>query len=771
MYDISKGLTSEQVADRERLGQSNKYKQKRSNSYLNIIRRNVFTFFNLINITLAVLILLGGINFRSLRNVLFLGVVASNTAIGLFQEIRSKHATDRLKVLTRGKVIAVRDSRETEIYTENIVLGDILILTAGSQIPADSEVAEGSCVVDESVITGEADGVEKKKGDRLISGSFVVSGTCYVHVIAVGADSYGHKIAAEARSIKHRKSDIVHTMNIILAVMSVLILPLGLSLFFAQYAESGSYADAILGTSAAVIGMLPEGMVLLTSTVFALVGIMLARHRVLSQDLYSAEALARTDVICLDKTGTLTEGKMEVADIVALGEAEDIEAELQLFIAASTDRNATANALRDRFGGAENSSLSFSPFNSDTKCSSADFGNYTLTLGAPEFVCRQIPEALKAQIDGFAETYRVLILVRSENEEATPLALVLLCDMIRPQAAKTLEYFYKEDVDVKVISGDNPKTVAAVARRAGVRGHDKYIDLSDVADEEIEAIADEYTVFGRVTPAQKRMLVAALRKAGHTVAMVGDGVNDTLALKESDCAIAPASGTDMARDAAKLVLLNSDFDSLPEVVRQGRRSINNLKRSVSLFLIKICYSLILSIAFTFMSQTYPFEPIHLTLITFVSVAVPGFLLSFEPNTNRVTGRFIADIIMRSLPGGIAIAAGVIFCALLYESLTIAYAQYVTVCVIASGITGLVNLFRICWPLSPFRWAIFTVMAGLFTVGVLIFGGMVFSLTPLGFKAIMLLICALGVSLGSYLLTLIITKKAFKADIKTTEREF
>ncbi len=760
MYDIHRGLTSEQVAERKRIGQVNRDRQRKSNSYLQIIRRNVFTFFNLINVALAVLILLGGFSFRTIKNVLFLGVVVCNTALGLFQEIRAKRATDRLRVLTRGKVIAVRDGIESEIYTDEIVLGDIIILTAGSQIPADCEVADGVCNVDESVLTGEADGVTKHKGDRLMSGSFVVSGTCYAHVTAVGADSYGHKIAQEARSIKGKKSDIVHTMNIILAVMSILIVPLGVGLFMIQYGDSGNYGDAIIRTSAAVIGMLPEGMVLLSSTVFAVAGVMLARRRVLSQDLYSAEALARTDVICLDKTGTLTEGRMEVADVISLDGTYDTDEMLTLFANASTDRNSTANALHARFGGGESKAVEFIPFDSDRKFARADFDGFSLIFGAPEFMFSVLDDTVAELVNRYVPQYRVVMLARLDDEILTPLSLILFRDVIRPEAANTLKYFYNEGVDVKIISGDNPHTVAAVAYRAGVRNADKFIDMSNVSSDDISNAATEYTVFGRVTPSQKREIIMELKNAGHTVAMIGDGVNDALALKESDCAIAPASGTDMARDAAKLVLLDSDFDALPEVVRQGRRSINNLKRSVSLFLIKIVYSLILSVTFLFLSDPYPFDPIHLTLITFVSVAVPGFLLSFEPNNNRVKGKFIVDIITRSLPGGTAIALGVIFSAIVNTAFGVTHSEYVTVCVISSGIVGLINLMRVSWPFTPFRFAVFITMTALFAVGVLIFGW-VFSLSTLSLRALLMLLTAQAVSIAVYAAVAWLTKTATK----------
>ncbi len=757
MQNNNRGLTSAEADERKRLGQINRDRRKKNNSYLQIIRRNVFTYFNLINAAVAVLILLGGVNFNSLKNVLFLVVVISNTAIGLFQEIRSKRATDRMKVLTKGKVLAVRDGMETEIYTDEIVLGDLLVLTAGSQIPADCEVVDGVCTVDESELTGESGGVTKREGDKMLSGCFVSSGTCHALVTAVGADSYGYRIAREARQIKSKKSDIIRTMNVILAVMSVIIIPLGSGLFAIKFNETHNYSESIISIGAAVIGMLPEGMILLTSTVFALASIMLARRRVMSQDLYSAEALARTDVICVDKTGTLTEGKLEVAEVISLCESIDAEFMLRRFIAASIDRNPTANALRARFGGDDDTSCGFIPFDSEKKCSIARFDDCELTFGAAEFVCSDLSESIENIIEENQAHYRVLILVHTANNITTPVSLVLIRDVIRPEAANTLRYFYNEDVDVKIISGDNPQTVASVAERAGVRNAYNYVDMSTVSDADIFDTANRYTVFGRVTPAQKREIVMALKKVGHTVAMIGDGVNDVLALKESDCPIAPASGTDMARDAAKLVLLDSDFDALPEVVRQGRRSINNLKRSVSLFLIKIVYSLMLSISFLFIPSPYPFQPIHLTIITFFGVAIPGFLLSFEPNNNRVEGRFVVDIITKSIPGGMAIALSVIFCALTYGNYNIPYNEYVTVCVVSSGIVALLNLFKVCWPFSKFRFVVYILMAAAFGVCITLLGGVLFSLCALSHGSAMLLLAALAVAIAVYVLATLITK--------------
>lgn len=758
MTDHNTGLTEKEVIIRQRKGLSNRERRIKSNSYLSIVRRNVFTFFNLINIILAALILMNGIDFKSLRNVLFLGVAICNSLIGIFQEFRAKHATDRLKVIAEGTVTVIRDSKEKVIPLQKIVLGDIILLTAGNQVPADCRVEFGGCVADESVLTGEPDGVIKQPGDTLLSGSFIISGTCRACAVAVGENSYGHRLASQAKRIRRQKSDIVRTINVILAVMSAAIIPVGTSLFIAQF-EGDNFVQAIFSTSAAVIGMLPEGMVLLASTVFAVTAIMLARFHVLSQDLYSAEALARTDVICLDKTGTLTEGKLEVSDLLPLSD-EYSDGLLAAFAVASTDRNPTAVAIKDYCESITAIQLDiaeFIPFDSFNKYSAARLNDgCTLMLGAADFLRDELSDELMAKSEELSAQSRVVLLAKkSEENGLAPLAFILLRDKLRPTAAATLKHFAEEGVSVRIISGDHPATAGDVARRVGIAGWDKQVDMSRVKESEIDSVVAGNVIFGRVSPEQKRHIVQALRRAGHTVTMTGDGVNDVLALKEADCSVAPASATDIARDASKLILMKSDFDALPEVLRQGRRSINNLKRSISLFLIKIIYSLMLSLAFVFINESYPFEPIHLTLITFVGVAVPGLFLSFEPNYNRVEGKFINDIFTRSLPGGIAVATGVIITALLSGTIGISHSEYVTVCVVASGIAMLINLAKVCWPFNIYRGLLWGAMCLIFTAGVFLFGW-VFSLTalsPAGFAA--LAICV-ACDVIIYLLVLAVT---------------
>ncbi len=759
MTDFNSGLSSKEALSLERRGLSNRERKIKSNSYLSIIRRNVFTFFNLINIILALLILMNGVDFKSLRNVLFLGVAICNSLIGIVQEFRAKHATDRLKVIVEKTVTVIRDGAEIIIPVKKIVLGDIVVLTAGNQVPADCRIEWGDCVADESLITGEPDGVIKKTGSTLLSGSFITSGTCRACAVAVGENSYGNRLAYQAKRIRRQKSDIVRTINVILAVMSVAILPVGTSLFLAQF-EGDNLTQAIYSTSAAVIGMLPEGMVLLASTVFAVTAIMLARFHVLSQDLYSAEALARTDVLCLDKTGTLTEGVLEVGKVIPLSD-NYTPALLADFIRFSTDRNPTAIAIKSYCDGitAQGGTIrEFVPFDSYKKHSAAHFDDGSvLIVGAADYFAQDIGKELINEANRLSSANRVVLFARKmpQSQQVEPLAFILLRDKLRPTASATLKHFAQQGVSVIIISGDHPATAGDVARRAGIAGWDRQVDMSRVKESEIDSVVASNVVFGRVSPEQKRNIILALRRAGHTVTMTGDGVNDVLALKEADCSVAPASATDIARDAAKLIMMKNDFDSLPQVLRQGRRSINNLKRSVSLFLIKIIYSLMLSLSFVFINESYPFEPIHLTLITFVGVAVPGLFLSFEPNYNRIKGKFLNDIFTRSLPGGIAIATGVIVTALISPVLSLTHSEYVTVCVVASGVAMLINLAKVCMPFNLYRGALWCAMCLVFLLGVFVFGW-VFSLTALSTMGFVALGICIVCDILVYILVLTVT---------------
>ena len=588
-----RGLTDAQAAKRRDERLSNENASVQSKSYARIFSDNLLTLFNFINLLLAVAVLAVG----AYKNALFIGVVLCNAAIGIFQEIRAKRVVDKLSFLSQSQVTVIRDGEELSLPIDEVVLDDVLAFSNGSQVCADSIVLTGECEVNESFVTGESDAVFKKPGDLLLAGSFVVSGACRARADRVADGNYISRISAGAKYIKKETSQILAGLKRIIKIMSVIILPLGIALFLKEYSVAHDLTRTILGTAAALINMIPQGLMLLTSSALALGVVKLSRERVLVQDLYAIEMLARTDTLCLDKTGTLTEGRMEVVDLVPLRTGPDLEIALRSLCAATGDTNATAEAVRARFGKGECliPTASF-PFSSKTKWSGANFGKHgCYVMGACEFLFPAPSGALSEAVRRYADDYRIIVLAFSNTlcsagrlpEALEPLALVLLRDRIRPNADKVLQFFYAQGMDMKIISGDSPQTVAGIAKTVGVRGWEKHIDCSTLkTDAEVAEAAGKYTVFGRVTPEMKKSLVLALKAGGHTVAMTGDGVNDVLALKEADCGIAMAGGSDAARNVANLVLMDSAFDPLPAVIAEGRRSVNNIQRSASLFLVK-----------------------------------------------------------------------------------------------------------------------------------------------------------------------------------------
>ena len=622
-----------------------------------IVRENIFTLFNLINILLGVAVFCVG----SYKNLLFLIVIFCNTAISIIQEINSKKAVDKLSILAQAKVNCIRDGEKQEIGINSIVLDDLLMLETGNQIVADSIILEGEVEVNESFITGESDVIYKRKGDTLLSGSFVVSGKCKAEVIHIGDENYTSKISSGAKYVKKVNSEIMKSLNGIIKIVSIAIVPIGILLFFNQLGlTENSFKNAVVNTVAAIIGMIPEGLVLLTSTVLAVSVIRLSKRKVLVQELYCIETLARVDTLCLDKTGTITEGTMEVNDIIEITKSkEELEEILSEISSASDDNNSTIEAIRAKYKNKQKwKVINKIPFSSQKKWSGVCFkdkGSYI--IGAPEFVLREKYDEYKERIEKYSNDYRVIIVANSEGdfiEKELPdklevLGFVLISDVIRKEASKTLKYFKEQGVNIKIISGDNPITVSKIAKRAGVENSEKYINMQEIkTKEQLEKAAKEYTIFGRVTPVQKKELVQALKKEGHTVAMTGDGVNDVLALKEADCSIAMASGSDATRNVAELVLLDSNFASMPEIVLEGRRTINNIERSATLFLVKTIYASILAIIFLFVNMPYPFMPIQLTLISTVTIGIPSFVLALEPNKERIKGKFLRNVISRAL---------------------------------------------------------------------------------------------------------------------------
>ncbi len=705
------GLNDEQVEERELRGMTNKVDNSISKSYLKIFTTNIFTLFNLLNIFLACLIIIFN---GQIKNMLFAGIAMINLVIGIIQEIRSKRALDKLSLVSAPSIEAVRNGQVVEISTDDIVIDDIIILKQGSQIPTDCIVVGGECEANESLLTGEQDDIHKGIGDQLMSGSFVQSGKCRARVMAVGEDTYASKLMSEAKKFKKSKSELMRSINWIIRIATIIIFPLGILMFITNMKHATSISGAVTSTVSSVIGMIPEGLVMLTSVALALGIVRLAKKRTLVQDLYSIEALARVDVLCLDKTGTITEGSMQVESVLVysskFGSPDDIMANL---VNALGKNNATFEACAEYFSSNETYKVSkLMPFSSARKWSGASFsGVGTFIVGAPEFVLKERYSLVERNVNEYAmEGYRVLVLVTTPESlqdgamdpaKMELVALIVLSDKIRSTASATFEYFEQQGVQLKVISGDNPLTVSKVAERAGMKNAEKYIDASvdlDTPDKIYEA-AEKYTVFGRVSPSQKKELVAALKAHGHTVGMTGDGVNDVMALKESDCSIAMASGSDASRNVAQLVLLDSDFSSLPSVVSEGRRVINNIERASSLFLVKTTFSAVLSLLLIiFQFSTYPFEPIQLTLINALFVGVPSFILALEPNDRRVKGNFLSKVFKRALPAGLTVAFAIILVCWMYNDIGFDVSpQISTMSVFITASVSFVVLVQVCMP--------------------------------------------------------------------------
>lgn len=733
-----KGLSEEKVLELKNRGLVNYKAEVKTKTTLQIIMGNFFTLFNFLNFGLALAIFLVG----SYKNLLFLGVVFCNTLISTIQEIRSKKIVDKLSLLNESKVTVIRGGIEKQIAIHEIVLGDLIKLKAGNQIVTDSRILSGEILVNESLITGESESVTKTKNMEILSGSFVVSGTCYAEAIHVGKDNYAAQISLEAKYVKKVNSEIMNFINKIIKYVSIAIVPIGVLLFIGQMGE-GSFSDTIIHVVAALIGMIPEGLVLLTSTVLAISVMRLSKYNVLVQELYCIETLARVDTICLDKTGTLTKGEMEVSKLVSLNgtNMNDIVSALSMMSYHMNNDNQTMEAIGKKYARQNDKKVvKIIPFSSQAKWSGISFEDASYIIGAPEIILKDT-SSIDKELDFYARSSRVVLLCKVNGvldktlpSEVIPMALVVINDKVRLEAKATLGYFKEQDVDIKLISGDNPKTVAAVAEKVGLEDI-KYIDMSK-CDLPVMDIVDKYNVFGRVKPNQKKEIIMALKALGHTVAMTGDGVNDVLALKEADCSVAMNSGSDAARNVSQLVLLDSNFASMPKVVAEGRRSINNIQRSSTLFLCKTAYATLLAIIFVFLPQSYPFEPIQLTLTSMVTIGIPSFILALEPNNERINGRIIVNVLKRSLPTALTIVANVLIITFLPSIIRLTDAEVSTLCVLLTALTGFMLLYRICVPFNVIRRLLFSFLVTLFTLEV-IFLGDLFSLTPLTPKLLIL----------------------------------
>ncbi len=730
------GLTQEEVRARREQGRTNTMPRRTEGGVADILRRNVLTLFNLLNLCLAGLLLWVG----SHRDMLFLGVVLSNTLIGTIQELRAKRTHDRLQLLSEGRVRVMRDGVECRLSPQELVLDDVVLLSRGDQIPADATVLSGAGEADESLLTGESAPVSKAAGDTLYSGSFLVSGSVAARLTAVGADSYAGQLQLSARRVKRAQSELMRDMRRIIRWVSVLIVPIGAAMFSRQYASVDlGLRDAVTGTVASMLGMIPEGLILLTSVSLAAGVVALGRRNALVNELFGIETLARTDVVCMDKTGTLTSGEMILDRTLELNGAtpEEIAAYMAALLRASADETPTVRALAEAFPASNAPEIAQAvPFSSARKWSAAQAeGLGSVVLGAPERLLKG--EALKQAQALAAQGLRALALLcapaplcgEALPEGLVPAALLCLRDALRPNVQKTVRYFGEQGVTLKVISGDSPLTVSHAAAAAGVPGADRMVDLSTIEGEkDYTALSRHYTIFGRVSPQDKQGLIEALRKDGHGVAMVGDGVNDIPALKAADCSIAMAGGSDAACRVAQITLLDADFDVMPRIVLEGRRVINNITRAASLFLVKNIFSLLLSVLLLIFPFAYPFAPIQLTLVSSLTIGIPSFVLALQPSRDRVSGSFLRNVIMRALPGGVCTAALIIPLMAFSDGLGFSQDVISTLSTLIAGYSGLVVLFLTCLPLNALRGGLVAAMAVLFAGAVLLLP-QVFYLSP------------------------------------------
>lgn len=720
--DPAEGLSPQETKLRQSNGLSNIMPPSNTKSEGQIIKENVLTFFNLIFLVLALCLCLVG----SFKNLMFLLVAVANTVVGSFQEIRAKRAVDKLTLVAAGTAKAIRSGQRVSVRTDQLVRDDIVEFAAGDQICADAVVRDGQLQVNESLLTGEADAILKNPGDTLKSGSFVISGRARVQLTHVGSESYAAKLAAEARrNVRSTKSEMMLSLTKLITVVGIALIPLGIILFlrhFLSVFQGLPLRDSVESTVSALIGMIPEGLYLLTSVAIAASCLKLSRKRVLVQDMNCIETLAHVDVLCVDKTGTITEPTMEVTDVYPLNSErfsyDDIEKILAAFYHGEEPDNETARAMGQQFAGETSwRAVKRMAFSSSTKWSGADFGeNGRYVVGAPEFIMGDRYDSIRSEAEPWSERgCRVLLLAAYDtafddgplqSAHVAPIALVFLSNLLRPDAQETFRYFASQGVSVRVISGDNPITVAQVATRAGIENADRYVDATTLSTEQdFEEAVKYYTVFGRVTPEQKRYLVRAFQKQGHTVAMTGDGVNDVLALKDANCGIAMASGSQAASQVAQIVLLNSQFSAMPAIVAEGRRVINNIQRAASLFLVKNIFSFALTLLLLFIDMPYPLLPIQLSLISTFTIGIPSFFLALEPNYARVEGKFMRNVIRRAMPGGLTNLTIVLLAGFFTSTFGLSNEQLNTICVWVMSAVGLVTLYHVSVPFTRLRLAV------------------------------------------------------------------
>lgn len=759
------GLTDEEVRQRVEEGLTNRADISTDKTTKEIVISNVFTYFNLIFLVITILLIMVG----SFRNLTFLPIIIGNTVIGIVQEIRAKKTLEKMSLLNAPHADVIRNGSVKQISTDELVKDDVILLTAGKQICADAVVISGNIQVNESLLTGEADEVEKTEGSTLMSGSFVVSGECYARLEKVGNESYISKLSLEAKSMGGKEqSEMIRSINLIVKWVGIVIIPIGLILFWQSHFVNGeSITKSVTSTVAAIIGMIPEGLYLLTTVALALSTMKLARKKVLLHDMKSIETLARVDVLCVDKTGTITEPDMKLKEIFLCKNSgadgtqtaltlDELKSLILDYANASVDNNATmlalkayaAEALTNNTSALHRTAVSQQAFSSSLKYGSVTFSDGTYLLGAPEFIMHDDFARIEEEIIPYADKGdRVLLFARYNGENVengingsvTPLGFVALANPIRANAVKTFEYFKSQGVAIKVISGDNPRTVSRIAIQAGIESAESFVDAATLdTEDKIADAVNKYTVFGRVTPKQKKQLVKALQAKDHTVAMTGDGVNDILAMKDADCSVAMASGSEAAAQAAQVVLLDSDFAHMPDVVYEGRRVVNNIQRSASLFLVKNIFSLLLSLFSVILMVTYPLEPAQVSLISMFTIGVPGFLLALEQNKDRIKGHFITNVMLKALPGGLTDVIAVGALVVCGEVFCISDASIGTIATLVLSVVGFMILFKISEPLNGMKYA---VIIG--NIAGLVFSGFflkkLFALTDLSNICILLMI--------------------------------
>lgn len=759
------GLTDEEVRQRVEEGFTNRTDISTDKTTKEIVVSNVFTYFNLIFLVITILLIMVG----SFRNLTFLPIIIGNTVIGIVQEIRAKKTLEKMSLLNAPHADVIRNGSVKQISTDELVKDDVILLTAGKQICADAVVISGNIQVNESLLTGEADEVEKTEGSTLMSGSFVVSGECYARLEKVGNESYISKLSLEAKSMGGKEqSEMIRSINLIVKWVGIVIIPIGLILFWQSHFVNGeSITKSVTSTVAAIIGMIPEGLYLLTTVALALSTMKLARKKVLLHDMKSIETLARVDVLCVDKTGTITEPDMKLKEIFLCKNSgadgtqtaltlDELKSLILDYANASVDNNATmlalkayaADTLTNNTSALHRTAVSQQAFSSSLKYGSVTFSDGTYLLGAPEFIMHEDFARIEEEIIPYADKGdRVLLFARYDGENVengingsvTPLGFVALANPIRENAVKTFEYFKSQGVAIKVISGDNPRTVSRIAIQAGIESAESFVDAATLdTEDKIADAVNKYTVFGRVTPKQKKQLVKALQAKGHTVAMTGDGVNDILAMKDADCSVAMASGSEAAAQAAQVVLLDSDFAHMPDVVYEGRRVVNNIQRSASLFLVKNIFSLLLSLFSVILMVTYPLEPAQVSLISMFTIGVPGFLLALEQNKDRIKGHFITNVMLKALPGGLTDVIAVGALVVCGEVFCISDASIGTIATLVLSVVGFMILFKISEPLNGMKYA---VIIG--NIAGLVFSGFflkkLFALTDLSNICILLMI--------------------------------